>query len=269
MTSILRAETLIKNTLSDATRMIVPSLTWAALFIALWGATHWFVIELPDGGVWTLLFLVAAFATLYAHALFSHAMYASVLDHEEGRWRSAWKLSLAWLLVFFAVGFVLAGFAMFYTVVATSLSIVLDLELNTPDDVREQVMRDPVITLFFLTIFPGLIWIFWFVTRLMTFAAATCSRAQIHVFRTWPWTKGHFKVLGPCLLILVFVPIGVATALAVLACQLLPATLDDAAARALRSGLIMAFCTPPAWLGHAVAANVYKALSKEDEAASN
>lgn len=256
---------LIRQSLSDAQRMIVPSLPWAALFVAVWIGTHWFLIEMPNGGAWTLLFLIAAFATLYAHALFSHAMYARVLDHQHGRFRSAWKLSLAWLLIFLLMGFVLSGFAMFYTVVATSLSIVLDLELNTPDDVRAQVMQDPVITLFFLTIFPGLVWIFWFITRLMTFAAATCSRAKIHVLRTWAWTKGHFHILGPTLLVFVFVPIALGTMTGVLVGRLvMPETLSDAWIRAIGSGLIMAFSVPPAWLGHALAANVYKSLATDD-----
>ncbi|MEO1642825.1 MAG: hypothetical protein AAFR74_05765, partial [Pseudomonadota bacterium] len=104
-----------------------------------------------------------------------------------------------------------------------------------------------------------------FVTRLMTFAAATCSRAQIHVFRTWAWTKGHFKILGPTLFGLVFVPIGIASALGSIAGLAFPSSLDDATTRALRSGLIMAFSVPPAWLGHALAANVYKALAREED----
>lgn len=265
MMSALKTMPLIRESLSDAQRMILPSLPWAGLFVSAWVLTHWFFIEVPDGGAWTLMFLLAAFATLYAHALFSHAMYASVLEHASGRLRSAWKLSLAWLLIFLVMGFVLSGFAMFYTVVATSLSIVLDLELNTPDDVRAQVMQDPVITLFFLTIFPGLIWIFWFITRLMTFAAATCSRAKIHVFRTWAWTKGHFKVLGPTLFVLVLLPIGIGVVLGTFIGPLLiPDTLSEAWARAIGSGLIMILSVPPAWLGHALAANVYKSLAQDE-----
>lgn len=263
MIETLTLRGLIRASLSDAGRMVWPSLPWTALFIGIWTYLIWFAASYPEDGVFTLIFFGLALLTLFTHSLFSVSLYRTVLPHEAGILKSGWKLTLAWLLVITVMAIVFTGIALFYGMVAGSIAAVIGVEAVTTSDVSSQVFRDPTITILFLTIFPFLIWVFWFVTRLMTFAAATSSLAQVHVFRTWAWTKGHFKTLGPALLVLVFGPIALASILSTALSYVIFAEAQTPMALALSSGLAMLAGVPAAWLGHALAANVYKTVADQ------
>lgn len=263
MTDALSLSGLIRASIGDAGRMIIPSLPWTGLFMAMWTYLFWFAASYPEGGVWTLIFFGLALVTLFTHSLFSVSLYSAVLPHQSGVLKAGWKLTLAWLLVITVLAIILSGIALFYGMVAGSIAAVIGVEAQTTRDVTSQVFRDPTITILFLTIFPFLLWIFWFVTRLMTFAAATSVRAQVHVFRTWSWTKGQFKTLGPALLILVFAPLMLAAGLSTSLNLALFGQDTSATALALQSGLAMLAGVPVAWLGHALAANVYKTVADQ------
>ncbi len=100
---------------------------------------------------------------------------------------------------------------------------------------------------------------------MMTFAAATSARGQVHVFRTWYWTKGHFRTLAPLMLLFVVLPILVCTLLASQLTALLFGDAETPIMMGLSVAVFTLILTPSAWLGHGFASAVYAALAPADE----
>ena len=97
---------------------------------------------------------------------------------------------------------------------------------------------------------------------MMTFAAASATRGAVHVFRTWYWTKGQFRVLGPALFALIVVPLGTVSYLVSIVVNAIagsePVSGGFAAVLAM---LAMMILLPTAWLGHGLAASVYSRVA--------
>lgn len=243
--------TLLQDSLARASRLIVPSLPFAGLFIVAIGVLVWAAGALPDGGAGFAAFCALAFAALYAHSLFSAAMYHAVLEPKTGLTSAAWKLSLAWLLMIVIAAIGTSIIILFFSLIGSSLGVGSSETAEDITDMAAQMRESgtfwPLFAVFIATLFG----VFWFAARMMTFAAASATRGTVHVLRTWAWTKGQFRVLGPALLILVAAPVlvfGYAASVV---------TSSIAGSDPFSAMLNMLILTPTAWLGHGLAASVY------------
>ena len=118
----------------------------------------------------------------------------------------------------------------------------------------------PLFALFIVTLF-GL---FWFAVRMMLFAGATVIRSNVHVFRSWAWTKGHFRVLAPLMLVLIIVPLVALSAAAIQFNEILIGTAETSAKAGMSAGLTAFFLLPSAWLGHGFASSVLARLMPDE-----
>ena len=99
MTEPVSLREIATDTLTKTARLIVPSLPFGILFAVASGVLVWGAGALPDGGAGFIAFSALTLSALYAHSLFSAAMYRAVLTGQGGLVMAAWKLSLAWMLV--------------------------------------------------------------------------------------------------------------------------------------------------------------------------
>ena len=263
MTRLLSLSELATDTLEKTAQLIVPSLPFGVSFVIASGVLVWGAGALPDGGTGFFLFVALAFGALFAHSLFSAAMYRAVLPAENGLLNSAWKLTLAWLLVMVVAAIAATIIVLFFSLIGARLGVASGEAGREITDMTAQMRAGgtfwPLFALFLFT----LVGLFWFAVRLMLFAGASALRGQVHVFRTWYWTKGQFRVLAPLMTSFVVLPI---LGLSMIA-QFANAAMFSALETPLETGISVAFITlillPSAWLGHAFAASVFERLAPE------
>ncbi|MEM9571248.1 MAG: hypothetical protein AAF996_07265 [Pseudomonadota bacterium] len=264
MSTPLSISTLFQDSLSRTGRLIVPSLPFGLLFVFASGLIVWAAGALPEGGGGFLAFACLAFATLFAHSLFSAAMYRSVLPYEGRLLSGAWRLTLAWILVFVVAAIGGSIIVLFFSLIGASLGVATGEAGQEITDMTAQ-MRDsgtfwPLFAIFAATLFG----VFWFAVRLMLFAGASAVRGQVHVFRTWYWTKGHFFVLAPLMLGLIVMPVLLLTWLS----QSVASSVFDAPSTPFQLGLSTALVSlillPSAWLGHGFAAGALAKLAPSE-----
>jgi hypothetical protein len=265
MNSTLNLPNLIKDSFEGAVKMIVPSLPFLALFAFASGYLAWSAQILPDTAMGTLMFALITFAGLYAHCLFSVAMYRTMLSTSAGLYLTAWKLSLAWLLLITATAVILSIFVLFFALIPTALGTVMQagiepLSQETLQDVGPRELLGPVFWPTFVMFLFGLFGLFWFATRMMTFAAATSTNGTVHVFRTWPLTKGHFKVTGPAMFLLIAIPVIALSLAAIAITRAIFGTDPTALQSGISAALTMIVMAPSAWLGHSLAGNIFKQI---------
>ena len=256
---------IVHKSLEYAWRLTVPSLPYALLFVAALGGLIWAANVLPDGGAGFLVFSALTFATLFAHSLYSVSMYHAVLPAKAGLISSAWKLSLAWILVIVIAAIAASMITLFFALIGASLGVGSSDDVENISDMTAQMREGgtfwPLFALFLATLFG----IFWFAVRIMTFAAATASRGRVHVLRTWYWTKGHFRRLGPLMLVFVVIPVIVLTYLGTALSAAIIGTPTTPVSAGLSSAIVMFILLPSAWLGHGFAAAVFELLAPEDD----
>lgn len=267
MPNTLEPAELVKGSVEGAITMIVPSLPFLLAFCVGAGCLSWVANTLPEGFPAFLVFASMTFGVLFLHSLFSASMYRAVLPKSGSLLGAAWKLTLAWLLVLTVVAIIAVMILLFFSLIGASLGVVsgdsTEISGGQITDMTAQ-MRDagtfwPLFALFVLTLFG----VFWFVVRLMLFAAATVSRQAVHVFRSWAWTKGHFKVLGPLMVLLIALPIGALGWLAHQVSSLVIGADVTPLTAALSASLSMLVLAPSAWVGHGFAAEVYRRLAPD------
>lgn len=268
MSSPLSMTPLFQDSLARTGRLIVPSLPFGILFVAASGGLVWAAGILPEGGAGFIAFVCVVFATLFAHSLFSAAMYRAVLPHQGSLLRSAWTLTLAWMLVIVVAAIGGSIIVLFFSLIGASFGVVSGEPGQEITDMTAQMREGgtfwPLFAVFVATLFG----VFWFAVRLMLFAGASSVRNQVHVFRTWYWTKGHFRVLGPLMIALIAVPV---ISLSWLAQQIVGAAIgasDAPLQMALSTALVSLILLPSAWIGHGFAASALDRLgpSESDEA---
>ncbi len=257
---------LFTDSLSRTGRLIVPSLPFAAIFVVAAAGLVLAAGSLPQGGVGFVAFAAVTFLALFAHSLFSAAMYRAVSAHEGGMLESAWKLTMAWLLVVVVAAIGGSIIVLFFSLIGSSLGVVSGEPGQEITDMAAQ-MRDggtfwPLFALFVAT----LIGVFWFAVRLMLFAGASVTRNRVHVFRTWSWTKGYFPVLALLMLILIIVPVAILSIIAAQASTALIGATDTPSKAALATGVTALIHLPGAWLGHGFAASVLARLAPPNSA---
>ena len=252
---------LLQESFSRARKLILPSLPHAAIFVVSTGVLIWAANTLPDGGSGFALFSALTFLTLFAHSLFSVAMYHAVLPARTGTLAAAWKLTLAWILVFVILAIGASMITLFFALIGASLGVGTSDDVGNIGDMTQQMREGgtfwPVFMLFLATLFG----VFWFITRLITFAAATASRGTVHVLRTWYWTKGRFRVLGPLLLVLIALPLIALSYLSTWVGSALFSADPSPVEAALAAMLGLMILLPSAWLGHGFAATAFVHLA--------
>lgn len=265
MSKNLSLPDLIKDSFEGAARMAVPSLPYLLLFAFTSGWLAWSVHILPDDGSGTTIFALIAFVALYVHCLFSVSMYRVLLPIKGSPFAAAWKLSLAWLLIITVVAIILSMLVLFFALIPTALGVVMQqgvepITAETIADTSPRELLGPVFWPTFLLFLMSIAGLFWFAARVMTFAAATSSKGAIHVFRTWPWTKGLFKTTGPAMFLLIAVPVAASTWAAHLITSALFGAELTALQAAMSGAISMVILGPAAWLGHGLAANVFLSI---------
>lgn len=260
MTDPISFRALFKDSLSRTARLIVPTAPFALLFVAATGILIWAAAALPDSGLGFALFAGLTVAALFAHSLFSAAMYRVTLAPAGGLMHGAWKLTLAWLLIMVVASIGATMIVLFFSLIGASLGVVSGEAGQEITDMTAQMHEGgtfwPLFALFVMTLFG----VFWFAVRMMLFAGATVIRSQVHVFRSWSWTKGHFLVLAPLTLILLIAPFA---ALSFAAANLTDFIIGTAETplQAGATAIIMALLLlPSAWLGHGVVSSVLAQL---------
>lgn len=254
---------LIRDSLQRTARLVVPSLPFAGLFMLAVGILVYAAGALPEGGGGSTAFALLAFATLFAHSLFSVSMYHAVVPAEAGKLMAAWKLSLSWILIIVVAAIGASIIVLFFALIGASLGVGASEEGQTITDMTAEMRQSGTFWPLFGLFIAMLLGVFWFAVRMMTFAAATSARGSVHVFRTWYWTKGHFRLLAPIMVLLVALPIiafGYLGSVATTAFVGVPETPWQAG---LGSAITMIVLLPSAWLGHGFAASVYTAVAPE------
>ncbi|MEO1554062.1 MAG: hypothetical protein AAFR82_09000 [Pseudomonadota bacterium] len=263
MTEPLSLRALVADSCYKTARVIVPSLPFGVAFAGASGILVWSAGALPEGGTGFVIFTALCLAALFAHSLFSATMYRAVLPGGGGLIASAWKLTLAWLLVVVVAAIVATIVVLFFSLVGASLGVASGAAGQQIEDMTAEMRASGTFWPLFALFIATLCGLFWFAVRLMLFASASALRGQVHVFRTWSWTKGHFIALAPMMAIFVIVPI---VALSVLA-QSVSVAVFDQVETPLKSGLsaalTMLIMLPSAWLGHAFAATAYERMAPE------
>ncbi len=263
MTRLLSLSELAADTLNKTARLIVPSLPFGVFFVVMSGVLVWAAGALPDGGTGFVLFVALAFGALFAHSLFSAAMYRAVLPAIGGMLSGAWKLTLAWLLVMVVASIAATIVVLFFSLIGASLGVASGEAGQEITDMTAEMRAGGTFWPLFALFLATLVGLFWFAVRLMLFAAASVLRGQVHVFRTWYWTKGQVRVLAPLMIGFIILPI--------LGLSLIARLVNSAALGApetpLETGVSVALATlillPSAWLGHAFAASVYERLAPD------
>lgn len=247
---------ILSESLKQAARMIVPSLPYAALFVLALGGLVWAAGALPDGFAGFMMFSALSLATLFTHSLFSASMYRVALAPEAGLIRSAWILTLAWLLVMVVAAIGASIILLFFSLIGSSLGVAATERGQDITDMTAQMRANgtfwPLFAIFLATLFG----MFWFAVRMMLFAAASATMGSVHVFRSWSWTKGQFRTLGPAMIVLVAVPVLVLSYVASAAAAMITGPVTGAM-------LVMAILLPSAWLGHGFAASAYRRLAPD------
>lgn len=258
MADTMSLKQILSNSLNQTARVIVPSLPYAALFVLTLGGLVWAAGALPDGSAGSAGFSVVALVTLFTHSLFSARMYHVDLVPEAGLIRSAWILTLAWLLVIVVAAIGASIILLFFSLIGSSLGVAANESGQDITDMTAQMRANgtfwPLFGVFLATIFG----VFWFAVRMMLFAAASATRGRVHVFRTWSWTKGHFRTLGPAMGLMVALPVLVLSSVASAAAAFVAGPVAGTV-------LVMIILLPSAWLGHGFAASAYQSLAPKTD----
>ncbi len=264
MTDPISLRALFHDSLNRTARLIAPSFPFALLFTAATGILVWAAGALPDGSVSFVLFAALSFAALFAHSLFSAAMYRATLPAASSLMHSAWKLNLAWLLIMVVASIGVTIILLFFSLIGASLGVVSGEAGQEITDMTAQMREGgtfwPLFGLFLIT----LVGLFGFAVRMMLFAGATVIRARVHVFRSWSWTKGQIRVLAPLMLILIVVPVIALSAAAINLNAILNGAAETPAKAGLSAAITSLILLPSAWLGHGFASSVLARLMPDE-----
>lgn len=257
MTPALSVPDIFTATLSGAKRIALPTLGFAALFVASIVVMVWGAEALPQSSVGSIGFLLVVAFAVAAHSLFSASMYRHLVAHQGSLLNAAWKLALAWILIIVVAAIMLTAIVLFFSLIGSSLGVVSGEAGQEITDMTAQMREGgtfyPLLAIFFAT----LVAVFWFVVRIMLFAVATVSRGRVHVFRTWAWTKGHALPLAIGVFGLIVLPV----ILLGYAASSVTGLFGVSENAVISAGIFALIQVPAAWLGHAYAAAVYTRIA--------
>ena len=241
---------IVSATLAGAQQVIIPTLAYAIAFIASVACLFWAATALPNNTAGSIGFIVTAAAALFAHSLFSASMSRALLPSAGGIASSAWKLSLAWILVMVVAAILATSIVLFFSLIGSSLGVVSGESGQDITDMAAQMRQSgtfyPLFALFLLT----LLGVVWFAVRMMLFATATATRDAVHVFRTWAWTKGHFSGLALGMLAFIALPVAALSYAAAVVIKATPLVADPALAAGTSAAISAILLVPAFWLAH-------------------
>ncbi len=167
-----------------------PAALWLAAFCLSCGAYRAAGLLLPGWAAWMVL--MAAFVIGVKTSL---AIYKAQLPEAPGRLVQLVHANLATYMAYLFIGVFIGFFLMVLPGILLEASGRVELGPDTPPDVVENALRDmmptPYGAVLVLACAAGGLAVSYLGIRLLVFGAATVSRGETMVFRTWPWTKGH------------------------------------------------------------------------------
>jgi hypothetical protein len=174
-----------------ALRAALPSLPWLAGLMVTAGLYR-LALFLQAGAIINLMLLVIVFA---AGVAFSLRVYRSMLGASSGTFLKLAHANLSIYMAFLFVGVFIAFFLAILPGILLEVSGRTDLDAKTDPAIVQAAFMDMLPTaygaVFILACALGLWALCFFAIRLLLVGAATISRGETMVFRTWPWTKGH------------------------------------------------------------------------------
>lgn len=278
--------TLAREALVNARAVALPTLPGLILFAAAMGAQSWFNGLASDGSSFMLMWMCVSLMTVFVGCFWSADMYRKLLPGTGGPalFVDAGRLFLANLAVYglyFIIGFLLT---LFFTIFSGILIGAAGYDPSDAGDGTEAVWQSiealsnsgGALVLYGLLMLAaaGLVWLG---LRLFLYGAATVGESRLTIFRSWPWTRGQVWRIGLVWLVLQLVPWIVLT---IIASGLLhlggvdtvfsfttagQAGPDGAAApaaiHAVLTGAATLILAPFYWLGHGLAAALYRHLA--------
>ncbi len=261
MTPVLSFSDLFSATIAGARQIALPTLGFAAAFVAAIALMVWGAEVFPQSTVGSIGFLLVVVAAVASHSLFSAAMYRRLVPFEGTLLNAAWKLTLAWILIAVVAAILFTAIVLFFSLIGSSLGVVSGEAGQDITDMTAQMREGgtfyPLFALFLLT----LLGVFWFAVRMMLFAAATASRGTVHVFRTWSWTKGYALPMAIGAMTFIVLPVSLLSYAA-------SSVMGLSQNAAISAGIVALVQLPAAWLGHAYAAAIYTRLAPNVPATS-
>ncbi|MEO1304834.1 MAG: hypothetical protein AAFV37_07655 [Pseudomonadota bacterium] len=257
MAQTLTIASLVQDSLAKTRTLILPSLPFAAGFCLLYGAFAWVSGVLPDDGTGTLIFLALFLGLLFAHSVFSVSMYHAVVPARAGLVGSAWKLTLAWLLMAVIAAIGASMIVLFFAVIGPSLGVGTSDDVGNISDMTAQMRENGTFGPIFAIFLAVLAGVFWFAIRMVLFAVATAARGTIHVLRTWSWTKGYAVTLAPAVFALIIVPLVALLYVSSAVTHPLFGPDPSPLFTGVSAVITMLILLPSAWLGHGLAASIY------------
>lgn len=250
-----------------AVRALVPSLPWLGLLMALAGLYRLVLgMDFDRSAIVALNLLAAVF---FAGVAFSLHIYRAMLGARTGKYLHLVHVNLAVYVVVLFVGVFIGFFLLILPGILLEASGRTDLAADTAPAVVQAAFMDMLPTaygaVFLIACALGLWALCFLVVRLLLVGAATVSRDESMVFRTWPWTKGHAFRLSLAALATHVAPFGLAVAVNA---ALNPLLGTSAAGLFVGGALGMLLLAPFILAGHGLAVAVLPRLMPDPDEAS-
>ena len=250
-----------------AARACLPSLPWLGLLMVLAGLYRLVLGMEVNGAAIVALNLMAA--VFFAGVAYSLNIYRTMLGARSGKYLQLVHVNLA---VYVAVLFVAVFIGFFLAILPGILleaSGRTELGAETAPAVVQAAFMDMLPTaygaVFLIACALGLWALCFLAVRLLLVGAATVSRGETMVFRTWPWTKGHGLRLSLAALVTHVAPFGLAVAINA---ALNPLLGTSAAGHFIGGALGILLLAPFILAGHGLAVTVLPRLMPDPDYAS-
>jgi hypothetical protein len=249
-----------------AVRALVPSLPWLGLLMLFAGLYRLVLGMAFDGAAIIALNLMAA--VFFAGVAFSLNIYRTMLGVRSGKYLQLVHVNLAVYMAFLFVGVFIGFFLLILPGILLEASGRTDLGAETAPAVVQAAFMDMLPTaygaVFLIACALGLWALCFLAVRLLLVGAATVSRGETMVFRTWPWTKRHAFRLSLAALVTHVTPFGLAVAINA---ALNPVLGTSAVGHFIGGALGILLLAPFILAGHGLAVSVLPRLMPDDAAA--
>jgi hypothetical protein len=250
-----------------AVRALVPGLPWLGLLMLFAGLYRLVIGMAFDGAAIVALNLMAA--VFFAGVALSLNLYRSMLGARTGKFLQLVHVNLAVYVAFVFVGVFIGFFLLILPGILLEASGRTDLGADTAPAVVQAAFMDMLPTaygaVFLIACALGLWALCFLAVRLLLVGAATVSREETMVFRTWPWTKRHAFRLGLAALATHVAPFGLAVAINA---ALNPLLGTSAGGQFIGGALGILLLAPFILVGHGLAVTVLPRLMPDPDEAS-
>jgi hypothetical protein len=244
-------------TLAGIRQIAVSTAGQALVFVLAVAGMFWAAERSPETAFGALVFYAVVALAVFAHSLFSASMYRRLVPASGKLETAVWKLTLAWILMIVIAAILATAIVLFFSLIGSSLGVVAGEPGQDVTDMTAQMRESGTFYPLFAVFLLALLGVFWFAVRMMLFAVATVARGQVHVFRTWAWTKGYVLPMMVGMIVFVVLPVSVLGYVASVLVSAAPA-LQTAA---ITAGVAILVQVPAAWVAHSYAAAVYTRIA--------